>query len=350
MGYRPNTIPSEKKFMTIETYEAFIGIDIGKHNFDYCLLDKGQKPSKPKQLPNTVEGFSAFEAEFLAILPQAFLVLEVTGGYEREMAEWLVGRGYHLHRASGRKVRQFVLSFGKYGKSDTLDAKALAFYGQERHSILPLFQPLSETAQRLQILQALRADFVETRKQMVTRTKAPLYGAAGSHFEPIIATLSTQICAVEAEMAQLIAKDEALTGKIALLKTIPGLGEVTAQALVILLPELGTLGRREIASLAGLAPHPFQSGEKVGLRRVKGGRREVRPLLFMSAMAAGRTKEAKLGKFYRDLLERGKKPKVALTAVMRKIVVIANAKIRDRLAGKPDQEETKLKPIALTLA
>jgi transposase len=112
------------------------------------------------------------------------------------------------------------------------------------------------------------------------------------------------------------------------LQEIPGVGPIVSGALLALLPELGVINRKQIASLVGLAPYPYESGQKIGYRKTKGGRQDIRSLIFMSALTASRSK-SRLGKFYQGLINRGKKPMVALTALMRKIIVIANGKLSD---------------------
>jgi transposase len=133
---------------------------------------------------------------------------------------------------------------------------------------------------------------------------------------------------LETEINQLIQADPDKQAKQVILQEIDGIGPTTSNSLLALLPELGNVNRRQIASLVGVAPHPCESGKSVGYRQTQGGRQTVRSILFMAAMTAARSK-GRLGEFYRKLIARGKKKMVALTALMRKIVVIANAKIRD---------------------
>jgi transposase len=144
----------------------------------------------------------------------------------------------------------------------------------------------------------------------------------------VIACLKGQIAAVDIEIAALIACDSKLNSRAAILRSIPGIGALTAASLVALMPELGRIGRRQAAALAGLAPHPNQSGIRNGYRRTRGGRPEVKRLLFMAAMTAMRHDSA-LRQFRERLLAAGKKPIVALVAVMRKLIVIGNARLRE---------------------
>ena len=142
-------------------------------------------------------------------------------------------------------------------------------------------------------------------------------------------------------MNKLFSEDQNLAQKEQILRTIPGIGPLTGKMVLALLPELGQLDRKKIASLSGLAPHSKQSGSKIWYSPTRGGRRNVRPILFLSAMAARRAKGTELSEFYERLVKDGKKKMVALTAVMRKIIVIANARIRDEfhLKSYPDSAE-----------
>jgi transposase len=144
----------------------------------------------------------------------------------------------------------------------------------------------------------------------------------------ILAVLDAEIAGLDTDIDTLINACEPLRRTVSVLRSIPGIGPATAAQITALMPELGTLGRRQAAALAGLAPHPRQSGSKDAYRRTRGGRPEVKQALFMAALAAARHNPT-LRDFYQRLKNNGKKPIVALIAVMRKIIVIANARIRD---------------------
>jgi transposase len=144
----------------------------------------------------------------------------------------------------------------------------------------------------------------------------------------MIKFLKKQIEKVSAEIDALINADPTQKAKRKILEEVDGIGSIISSSLLALLPELGLTDRRRIASLVGVAPHPYESGETIGYRRTKGGREEVRSILYMGAMTASRTK-GRIGEFYRRLVAQGKKKMVALIAVMRKILVIANAKLAE---------------------
>jgi len=148
----------------------------------------------------------------------------------------------------------------------------------------------------------------------------------------MIAYFTGEIKEIDAQIDVVYQQDSSLSESKKVLKTIPGIGEVNASRLLAFMPELGEANRKQIASLAGVAPHPNDSGTKQGYRFTRGGRAEVKRTLFIAAMAATRSK-GELGGFYKRLVdERGKKKMVALTALMRKIIVIANARMRDHIA------------------
>jgi len=242
------------------------------------------------------------------------------------LIRFLQSRKYAVHRANTRKVKSFIRSYGQLGKSDRMDAVQIARYARERHSSLELFS--EHVRNRLIKLMNRRHDLVQMRAQEKNRMQAPEQASMKSSFEKIIQVITEEIDAVDAQVKEICAQDHELDSQKEILKTIPGVGNGIAVELLTVLPELGRLNRKQIASLGGLAPHPNESGNKVGYRRTKGGRESVKRILFMAALSATKSKK-ELGMFYQRLIAAGKKKMVALTAVMRKILVIANAKMRD---------------------
>jgi transposase len=150
----------------------------------------------------------------------------------------------------------------------------------------------------------------------------------------MIKMVKTQLDDHMEEIKSLIALNPELVKKQEVLQSIPGIGETTASLLVIMLPELGHLNRRQIASLTGLAPVPNESGTKIGYRMTKGGRRDVRSIIFMAGMAAAHSK-SRFGDTYRNLIKRGKKKMVAMVAIMRKLIVVANARMKELGVQQP---------------
>lgn len=174
-----------------------------------------------------------------------------------------------------------------------------------------------------------RLDLRQILVQEKNRRQAPnQYARVIESCNGMIQVLEIQLKSIENEIQAIIEAEPGQKEKQRVLQEVDGIGVTISSALLALLPELGRVNRRQIASLVGLAPHPHESGKSIGYRQTKGGRRDVRCILFMAAMTASRSKK-RLGKFYRSLISKGKKKMVALTALMRKIVVIANAKLAD---------------------
>jgi transposase len=305
-------------------YNNFIGIDMGKFTFVVALY--GEKTTK--EYANTLEGIKEFLKDYEEILATTFCVLETTGGYERDLLLALCANQCAAHRADTRKVKDFIRSYGIKAKTDSLDAKGLARYGYERHSQLKIYKPANETDLTLFILVMRRNDLTQMLVAEKNRIKAPNNKAIKGSCEKVIALLSEQIECVTASLNELIENSPVLKEKKKVLKSIPGVGEVISAELLALLPELGTLDRRKIAALVGLAPQANESGRYKGYRRTGYGRQGIKPKLFLAAMAA-RNSNSILKTFYEKLIAHGKKKMVALTALMRKILVIANARIRD---------------------
>lgn len=307
-------------------YNNYIGIDIGKFNFVvsvYC-----QK--KTQEYVNDPAGIKAFIKEFKKLLIGGLCILEATGGHEMRLLLTLCEHDFKAHRADARKVKNFIRSFGNDSKTDSLDAKALALYGYERAERLALFTPQSKQSLTLYELVQRRKDLKKMLVSEKNRFQAPRAEVIKESCRIMIESITSQIIAVTAEINLLIAKDITLSLKKEVLKTIPGIGDVTANELLILLPELGTLNRREIASLSGLAPRANDSGQFNGTRSIRHGREGIKPALFMAAMAA-RNSNSSLKTFYEHLVSSGKKKMVAITALMRKIIVIANARLKQAI-------------------
>lgn len=309
----------------MKKYNNFIGIDIGK-SFFVVSVHKGKEV---KEYGNDIAGISAFIKAYRAFLLDGLTILETTGGYEMELLLTLCTAGFKVHRANTRKVKNFIRSYGNDAKTDALDAKALALYGFERHERLDTFTPQSENMLELYQLVQRRHDLMQMQVAEKNRLKAPRNSFIKSSCEAMLASLAEQIEAVTKAINELIKSSKILTAKKKTLMEIPGIGQLLANELIALLPELGCMNKKQIASLAGVAPKANDSGKYSGYRSVtKRGRTGVKPALFLAAMSA-RNSNSHLKTFYEKLITNGKKKMVALTALMRKIIVIANAKLRD---------------------
>lgn len=309
--------------MTNQTkvFSRFIGCDVGKASVVVFDSLTGLITTIANQPGDLARFAASLDANCLA-------VCEATGGYEAALLHAFIEAGIAAHRADARKVKSFIRSFGILGKSDAIDARALARYGAERQTILTLWQAPVPERKMLQTMVLTRADLMAERVAYANRMTAPGAEIVQGCIKKVMTCLNAQIKTLDAAIETLIRNSQPLTRAAAALRTIKGIGPQTTAALLALMPELGTLDRKQAAALAGLAPHPKQSGGYDGYRRTKGGRPEVKRVLFMAAMVAAKHNPM-LRAFYDRLIESGKKKLVALTAVMRKMIVIANARIRD---------------------
>lgn len=306
-------------------YQIFIGVDISKK--DFVVAREGH--DKTETYENNPAGWLAFQGKWMTSPQETMVVLEATGGYEMGLLQALCAKTIAVHRADTRKVKHYIRACRGPAKTDALDAKALAYYGKQRHSELRLFQLADNTAQRLKLLVARRGDLVQMSVQEQNRAQGPEAKQIAHTYSALGEVIESELKKLDEEINLLISQDASLSNKKRIMQSVPGIGEKISNTLLAMMPELGTLGGKEIASLAGVAPHPRDSGTMRGYRTTKGnGRRSLRPLLFLAAMAARQSK-SRLREFYEGLVARGKKPLVALTALMRKIITIINARIRD---------------------
>ena len=303
------------------TPSRYLGCDVGKA--EVVVFDS--RDGTTRSIPNEPRALKAFA---VGLGPDCLAICEATGGYEDALLSALVAAGCPAHRADARKVKAFIRSFGTLGKSDALDARALARYGAERQDSLARWQAPDPARERLQILVRTRADLVAQKAACANRLAAPGAEPVRTALEALLHCLATQIAALAKTIAETLRGIAQAHRSEQVLRSIRGIGPVTAAALIALMPELGQIGRRQAAALAGLAPHPNQSGAADLYRRTRGGRPEIKPLLFMPAMTAARHDPA-MRDAYQRLIANGKKPIVAITAIMRRIIVVANARLRD---------------------
>ena len=306
------------------TPTRFIGCDVGKRSI--TVFDS--QTQRSFVVANTASALRTFAKRLDAC---CLVICEATGGYEARLLASLVAAKVPAHRADARKVKAFIRSFGTLGKSDKIDAKGLSRYGAERQTRLVRWQARDESRISLQTLVLTRNDLVKSRTAFQNRLAAPQSQAARPHLKAVSAKLNAEIAKIEAKIGELERNSQPLRQALEILTGIVSIGATTASALLALMPELGTLNRRQVASLGGLAPHPNQSGEQERYRRTRGGRSAVKDALFMAALSASRYHPT-LSLLYQRLIQRGKKQIVALAAVRRKLLIIANAKLRDAMA------------------
>jgi transposase len=305
----------------------FIGIDIGKDSLSLHVLpgaDAFTSATKPEALASL--------AERLAALRPALIVMEATGGYEAPLVAALAKAGLPIAIVNPRQTRAFARATGQLAKTDAIDAALLARFA-ERIRPAATTLPNAET-QRLAALMARRNQLITQQTAEQQRHDRAGDAETRRSCQVMLRGLRAEITRLERLIGKLIAQSPVFQAKQDLLKSIPGIGDVVARTFLAALPELGTLDRHQIAALAGVAPVNRDSGRSRGQRHIQGGRAQVRAPLFMAALAAVRHDPA-LKAFYQRLLAAGKNRRLALVAVMRKLVVFANAVLRDNRPYQP---------------
>lgn len=305
----------------------FAGIDVSQDHLDYHLRPTGEAG----RVARDEAGLAHLAARLVTGRP-TLVVLEATGGYEAPVAAALAAAGLPVAVVNPRQVRRFAEATGRLAKTDRLDAAALAHFAD---AVRPPARPLPEAdAQALAALVARRRQLIDMRTAEQNRLglAAP---AVARGVRDHIAWLDRQIGRVDREVAAAVQASPVWRAKDDLLRSVPGIGPVVSRTLLTELPELGTLSAKRIAALVGVAPVARDSGRHRGVRAIAGGRAGVRSALYMAGLSAVRFNPA-LRAFYTHLREVGKKAvKVAQVAVMRKLLVILNAMVRDNRPWEP---------------
>ena len=298
------------------TPEIFVGIDVSKVRFDVAI----HAQATTWQAANTDAGIAALIQQLTEIEP-TLILLEATGGFELGLVAALALAKLPVVVTNPRRVRNFARATGQLAKTDKLDAQMLAHFAAAlRPEVRPL--PSAQEEQLTALLTRRRqiVDMLTVEKNRLHTVRAALRADIEEH----LAWLQEKLAKLDAEIDQFIQATPLWQDKDAILQSAPGIGRITASTLLAMLPELGTLNRQEIAALVGLAPVNKDSGKKRGKRRIFGGRAPVRSVLYMATLAAKKHNPV-IKKFYEHLLGQGKEKKVALTACMRKLLVILNA-------------------------
>jgi transposase len=301
---------------------SYCGVDVSKDRLDVAVLPQEQSWS----VTNDAAGWISL-IERLREFSIAAIGLEASGGYERGVARALCAAGMSVRQVNPYKLRQFARASGVLAKNDPLDARMIASFV----AVMP-----TRSAQRVPAVEQL-AEILAVRRQLSAEKIAAENGSRLLEDTMLqrlsrrrIARLAADIALLDKRLVEIVAANPALNQRYRLLTSVPGVGVLLACTLIALLPELGQLGRREIAALVGVAPYAFDSGKLKGARCIWGGRAPVRSVLYMGAMSASNWNPV-FKAFHDRLRATGKKPKVVIVAVMRKMLTILNAMVRDDL-------------------
>lgn len=299
----------------------YAGIDISKLYLDVFdgRLGKAERiDNNPVAARKLARRFKNHETSVL---------FEATGRYDRVLREALTEENLAFARVNPARARDFSRAIGQIAKTDQIDAQMLAAMAQ---TLSPeSFKPPSPARQKLADLQLRRDQLVLMRAQEATRLEALNNRNVVKTINRHISFLTKDIVAIEAEIVELLGGDDELREEAERLRSIPGIGPVTCCVLLALMPELGQCSPKEIAALAGLAPFNVDSGSMRGKRKIRGGRARVRNALYMAALTLSRSKNP-FGDFYRHLIAKQKPAKVALIATARKILLTANAIVKNK--------------------
>jgi transposase len=299
---------------------GFIGIDVSKDSLDIFDAAAGGAARRGNTAP-AIAGLVEDWAE-----RDAFVLFEATGRYDLVLRHALAAAGVRFARVNPGRARDFARAAGVLAKTDAVDARMLAVMAQCLRP--PPDHRNEEEREQLALLNKRRDQLVATRQQERTRCREAADPICRDSIASHLAWLDAAIKAVEARIADLIAKAPQLARDRRLLASAPGVGPVTAATLLALLPELGKRSPKQLAALVGLAPFNNDSGIRRGQRSIRGGRKRVRDALYIAALTAARH-APRFAAFYRTLTGAGKPPKLAIIALARKLLTVLNAILRD---------------------
>lgn len=311
---------------------VFVGVDLCGSQLDIALQPTGEQ----WVVPYDPAGLATLQEQLLARQPQ-LVVVEATGGLERDFWATLAAADLPVVVVNPTRVRDFAKSQGILAKTDALDARVIAAFAQASAARLcprPFPSPAQQQVQALLERRRQLVDMLVAEQHRLTRAPQPMRASLTEH----IAWLKERIASLEAELEELLAAHQDWSEKQKVLRSVPGVGPITTLTLLSDLPELGELSRQKIAALVGVAPYHHDSGpperrRKPKERHVQGGRPRVRTVLYMAAVTAARCNPV-LRAFYQRLVQAGKPPKVALTACMRKLLTILNTLVKNETVWK----------------
>lgn len=298
-----------------------IGIDVSKDRLDVFCLEM----QKHVQFTNIRKGLASLK-DWIAASGPCLVVFEASGAYHRQLESSLAAAAVPYSKANPRQARRFAEATGRIAKTDKVDAEMLARMG----AVLQLepHAPKPEYLNDLREMMTARRGLIKDRVAVKTRVQTTTQALLKRHLKERLAQVDKHLDQIDRAIMERIGQDEQLASRFGILTSIPGISTITAFSMLIEMPELGSMTGKQAACLAGLAPISRQSGRWQGKERIQGGRAFLRRALYMPALCAIRHDAGSRTK-YDQFIRAGKPPKVALTAIMRKLVVLANALLRD---------------------
>lgn len=298
----------------------YLGLDVSKKTLDCAgpIIDHAV-------FENNAQGHSELVKFLLALNQPVQIVLEPSGGYERAVIQFLQKAGIAVTRVHANKVRSFAKAMGKLAKTDRIDAAVLADFG--RLTLAPAMMPHNEVIEQLRALCDHRDDLIASRTRQINHLEQAHQCIRGE-IKKSLTFIEKQIASADMKIKNLIDSHGDLQKKAATLQSVSGVGIVSAVILLAHMPELGLVNKRKISALCGVAPYNCDSGAFQGRRFIRGGRPNVRRILYMAALSAIRYNTV-LRNFYQSLVARNKPKKLALIAVTHKLIIYLNSLLKN---------------------
>ena len=306
--------------MMAQNCRVVVGIDVAKDKVDACIRALSQRQT----LPSGVKG----RRRLIAWLRKHGVdraVMEASGGYEQDWAKVLCEAGFEVRVVDPKRVRNFARSAGRLAKNDVIDADTIAWFA-ETFEDAPS-QTHDAAREQLAALVKARKAVIDLKTRLQNQNEHAVPGAVQKAYARVLKGLDAEIARLEDAIVVTVKATPAFAARAEIIESVPGLAETASAVLIAGLPELGTVREEIAAALLGAAPYDDDSGKRRGERHIKGGRRWVRNALYMPCLGAATQNNPVLKAFYRRLIARGKEPKVALIACMRKLIVILNTMI-----------------------
>ena len=300
-----------------------VGIDVAKEKVDVCVRAFASRQTFPSTAPGRRKLVGWLRKHNVNKA-----VMEASGGYERDWNKALRQAGIEVRIVDPKRVRSFALSAGRLAKNDAIDAEMIAWFA-ETFSEAPS-QTHDPAHEELLALVKARIALVELKTRLQNQNEHAASGPVQKAHARILKSLASEIAKLEAAISAKVKATQDFTERAEIIESVPGLAETTSAILIAGMPELGMVGEEIAAALIGLAPYDDDSGKRRGERHIKGGRRWVRNAVYMPCLSAATQHNPVLKAFYQRLIAKGKEPKVALVACMRKLIVILNVMIARR--------------------
>lgn len=305
-----------------------VGIDVAKDKVDACIRSLSQRQT----FPGGVEG----RRKLIAWLRKHKVdnaVMEASGGYERDWAKVLRGASFEVRIVDPKRVRNFARSAGRLAKNDVIDAEMIAWFA-ETFGETP-GQAYDAAREQLAQMVSARQHLLDLQTQTKNSSEHSAPDVVQQMQARMLKTIALEVTKLEAAMVALVRATAHFAERAEIIESVPGLAEMTSAGLIAMMPELGQARNQAAAALLGAAPYDDDSNKRHGERHIQGGRRKVRNLFYMACLGAATRHNPVLKAFYQRLIAKGKKPKVALVACMRKLIVILNVMIERRQKWNP---------------